>query len=393
MNKICVKDQQLSSQYEPCYGMAPGGYFYKSKRRIVTDINEGKAPACISAISETENYYKDTRTRFSGYGLYIYPNYTELSSIDNIKRKEEILKYDTSKNVPLVIREKRQARKNGLIFLKYNNPELYEKRLYAGKVDPGIYKITPKRGKIRGVSKKSSIRLRKRAARIEDLSLWVDFTFSDDVLENKSITERANFSYYCMKRIIKYAKEKFGLYLIWKRENKNRRSGKNVGEIMPHFHVLSGGLSEKQNKIWESICLQLLRKWVSITGTSNENALTVALHKKSYRRIENPKHAMCYISKYFAKDEPIEIPEGESIGRCWGISSNCPDVAPYVVSLTQKESFKVIRHLINKKKLNSKKGRFLKRQLQNGYSTFLFEDETDIGRYLNFIGVDMFPDA
>ncbi|MEH0022398.1 MAG: hypothetical protein V6Z89_22290, partial [Desulfobacter sp.] len=248
-----------------------------------------------------------------------------------------------------------------------------------------------KRGKITGMSKKSSLRLRKRAARIDDLALWIDFTFADDVMETKTITERAEFSYYCLKRLMKYTKETFGLHLIWKREYKARRSGKNKGEIIPHFHVLFGGLTPKQDKVWLSICTQLLIKWVEITGTQNDNAYVVAINKKSFRRIHNPKHATCYISKYFSKDEPLEIPEDESIGRCWGKTANCPDVKPYVISLSQRESFQLTRHLIRKKNLTTKKSKFLKYQLQNGHPTFLFEDECDIGRFLLFIDVNMFP--
>ena len=185
---------------------------------------------------------------------------------------------------------------------------------------------------------------------------------------------------------MKYAKDKFGLHLIWKREYKLRKSGRNKGEAMPHFHVLIGGLTPKQQSIWINICVQLLVRWVQITGTDNDDALAVAINKKSYRRIENPKHATCYISKYFSKDEPIDIPEGESIGRCWGYSKSCPDVKPHIIKLSQRQSINMVRILIRKKNLNTKKGRFLKHQLQNGHPTFLFEDDMDMADILEFIG-------
>ena len=352
------------------------------------------APACISAISETESMILDNRCLFPGYQLHVYPLYTEFTSKENTKPLKEAkdINYDSSVNVPLVTRKKRQQKKDGMTFLKYNNPDLYEKRLYQERKNSST-SPTPKRGQITGMSKKSSLRLRKRAARIEDLSLWIDLTFADDTLYHRTITERAQFSYYCLKRLTKYVKDKFNLHLIWKRENKPRKSGKNTGEIMPHFHVLFGGMTQKQYSKWISISIQILMRWVQITGTDSDDALAVAINKKSFRRIENPKHATCYISKYFSKDEPLEIPEGESIGRCWGKSSNCPDVQPYIINLTQQESFKLVRHLIRKKRLITKKGRFIKNQLQNGHPTFLFEDEADIGRFLDFIDVDMFPDV
>ena len=335
----------------------------------------------------------DTRQVFPGYQIHVYPLYTEFTSKDSIKpiKKASDLKYEISYNIPLVTRHHRQGKKDGMKFLKYNNPDLYEKRIYPQLLEPKVSTLTPKRGQITGMSKKSSLRLRKRAARIEDLALWIDLTFADDTMTDKTITQRAEFSYYCLKRLTKYVKEKFNMHLIWKRENKPRKSGENIGEIIPHFHVLFGGMTQKQHTNWIPICMQILMRWVQITGTDNDDALAVAINKKSFRRIENPKHATCYISKYFSKDEPLEIPKGESIGRCWGKSNNCPDVKPYIINLTQEQSFKMVRHLIRKKNLNCKKGRFIKKQLQNGHATFLFEDESDIGRFLIHIDVDLFP--
>ncbi len=343
------------------------------------------APACISAISETDGLILDNRQLFPGYQLNVYPLYTEFLALDDLKTsvKAENLNYDTSLNIPLVTRKKRQDKKNGMTFLRFNNPDEYEQRLYVEPKGSNSSQNISKRGKIKCISKKSSTRLKKRAARSGNLSLWIDLTFSDDVLEKKSISERAQFSYYCLKRLTKYVKETFNLYLIWKREYKERKSGKNIGEIMPHFHVLFGGMTEQQNSKWIIICIQILMKWVQITGTDNDDALAVAINKKSYRKIENPKHATCYISKYFAKTEALDIPDDESIGRCWGKSINCPEAKPKVVILTQWESFKLVRHLIRKKKLRCKKGRFLKTQLQNGHQTFLFEEEADLFRYLD----------
>ncbi|MCD4676956.1 MAG: hypothetical protein K8S18_13315 [Desulfobacula sp.] len=336
-------------EYRSAYALAPGGYFYKTKSKIITDVNDGMAPACISAISETDKFYKNNKFKFNGYDLQVYPLYTEFKNPDH-----------KLKDTGYHIKEKKPEQK-------------------------------PKRGKITRVSKKSAINLKKRISRMPEHQIWIDFTFPNDVMANKTVTQRAEKSYYFMKRLIKYAKENFGIYIIWKRENKPRKSGELKNEIVPHFHTIWGGLNENQLKNWISICLQLLFKWVEITGTKDSNAIKVAINKKSYRKIENPKHAIHYIAKYFSKDDEINIPEGESIGRCWGTSNNCPEIEPYIIRLNQDQSFKVIRHYIRKKKLNSKNRKFIKRQLQNGYSTFLFEDEVDIGRYLNFINVDMFP--
>ena len=348
--------------------------------------------ACISAISENfnfsydksilenSNFIYDTSKLFPGYKLHVYPLYVEFVDKDYPESKED-LTWDTSLDVPLALRKKRQKAEDLLTFFEFNNPDIYEEKLYPKPKDPSINKVVPTRGQIRGMSKKSSLRLRKRASRVDDLALWIDLTFADDVMVDKSISERASSSYYNLKRLTKYVKDTFGMHLIWKREYKPRKSGENIGEVIPHFHVLFGGMSQDQKSKWCAISIQILMQWVKITGTTNDRAIEVAVHRKSFRRIENPKHATCYISKYFSKDEPIDLPEGETIGRCWGTSSNCPDVKPHIVDLTQEESFKLTRHMIRKKKLP--KGSFVRYQLQHGHQTFLFEDQQDLFRFLD----------
>ena len=55
------------------------------------------APACISAITETEKFYKNNKSKFHGYDLHVYPLYTEFKNPDHklndneyhINRKKE----------------------------------------------------------------------------------------------------------------------------------------------------------------------------------------------------------------------------------------------------------------------------------------------------------------
>ncbi len=347
------------------------------------------APACISAISRTGDNLNPSPPV---YQLHIYPLYTDFVDPHKLKpaAKAEDLNHDSSEKVPFPLRKKRQDRECSMTFQRFNNPDQFEKRIYPEPFSRSSNNV-PKRGIITGMSKKSSNNLKKRIARSGRIDIWSDFTYSDDVMANLSISERAKKSNYHKEELTRYVKKKFGISLIWKREWQKRKSGKLKGEAIPHFHVIFGGLTEKQRSIWSSICIQILIRWVEITKTINPDAWVVAINKKSYRKIENPKHAICYISKYFGKDQPIDLPEGESIGRCWGYSKNCPEKEPWTITLNEQETAKLIRHMVRKKKLKSKKNRFLKYQLHRGFSTFLFEDEIDIGRFLNFIGVDMFP--
>jgi hypothetical protein len=70
--------------------------------------------------------------------------------------------------------------------------------------------------------------------------------------------------------------------------------------------------------------------WVKITGTEERtNALSVAHHSKngklsSFREVTSRKQAGLYFSapKYLTKEDDEEVPEGESIGRCWFVGGS-----------------------------------------------------------------------
>lgn len=255
-----------------------------------------------------------------------------------------------------------------------------------------VSSMKTKRGKIAGCSGASARRLKQRIGRAGDLDCWIDFTFPDDVMEKKTITERAEFSYYCMKQLMSFAKNNLGLHVIWKREYKNRKSGNLKGSPCPHFHCLIGGLKGSN---YEYVCICLLREWVRLIGTKNSNALTVALHRKkngapsSYRKIENQKHAICYISKYFSKDnDEISIHDNESIGRCWGHTKNLPEIAPKKISLSFLESRALRAALIEKKDITAKKsGIYFYNALSEFGKCFVFDPLDDILELIEQISI------
>lgn len=353
---ITAQDDLSQDQTEIFYRFSQlTGKFYEESRPVVeVDINAGK-PACISAISEHSINSRGFHDQYLGEQLHIYPLYTELRPYEDQRKQSSSFAVSTDR---------------------------------------------PTRGKITNVTSSSANRLKKRICRAGVFDGWLDLTFADDVMIDKTITNRAEFSYYCLKRLMLYARKHYGLYLVWKRENQDRKSGVIGGDIVPHFHVLFGGLSSHQNL--EAICCDLLIEWLRLTGTSDPNAFKVAFARdkrtgapKSYRKVENQKHAMCYVGKYFSKTDALEIPEGESIGRCWGCSKNCPDYKPIIVDLTKKESAFYRRVMMRMKKITrfciTKGGkkidygltcRSIYKQLSIGLPTFLFVDKTDIIRLI-----------
>ena len=268
-------------------------------------------------------------------------------------------------------------------------------------------KESSKRGIITNMSQKSSIRCRKTLARMYELSLWVDFTFADDVffgLDDQGIKEKSNL---ILKKYQRYLKT-LGLLLFWKREWQPRKSGVMKGRKVPHFHVFIIGLTEDQKKNPEFIAIKLLIKWVQDTGTKNSNALSVALHHgkdgspTSYRIIHSAKVAIKYVSKYFSKTSTILGHETESIGRTWGYSTGLKDTkymaGPIQINLDSSESIRFRRFI--RKALRLKKSKnfqknglpylCLREQLIKGWSTFAFFPENLGLRWINRFVPDPF---
>ena len=235
-----------------------------------------------------------------------------------------------------------------------------------------------------GFSASAATRLKKRIGRMGDIQMWLDFTFADDVMSG-TVTERAEYSATCMNYLMTWLHEQYnGAYLVWRREWQPRKSGQLRGQLVPHFHVMIGGLSKAAWANYEATSIRILAEWVHITRTRDPNAILVALHRdpktgepSCYRKIESMKHAIRYVSKYFSKDEkPPKIPAGESIGRCWGYSRHCPDYPPVYVYLTREMSIRLREHFT--KKTGAKPSALdttgLYEQLNMGYSTYIWED-------------------
>ena len=254
-----------------------------------------------------------------------------------------------------------------------------------------------KRGIITKVSKKSSNRLKKFLASIPDLGLWVDFTFPDDVMFGKTLEERKDFANECLKKLKRFI-HKIGLKEVWKKEFTDRKSGKLKGLSIPHYHIALAGLSRQQAKDWQMTCIKILVKWIQIIGTNDDNALKVACHRKSFRKIHHSRQAISYIGKYFSKTDEVQDENGDtiSIGRAWGyaqvLKDEIPD--PKHLFLNYGQSIQFGRFMKRYKRLKPNK-KFIGayEHITNGYSTFLFADKGTLLQFLESIGVDVMQDS
>lgn len=199
-----------------------------------------------------------------------------------------------------------------------------------------------KRDIIKEFSKKSRREFIKFLCKIKDkLHLWQDMTFADDVMQNKS--ERKEVSNKALNRFRRRVLEKYSaIKIVYKREWVQRKSGNLTGEHIPHFHMLISTQDFRDDHDISSLPIELAKLWVDCTGTKEiMKSLSVALHSKSYRKINNQKHALKYATKYVTK------PDGnwtdESIGRSWGTIGKFDIATPEGREMTPDEMVHIKR--------------------------------------------------
>ena len=285
--------------------------------------------ACMSAISG-ETVLEDYKRVVTGRGLIIHEGYTELRTAKILSEKE----------------------------------------------------ISP-RGKIKYFSKKSRIRLMKFMASIKDQFLvHQTFTFPDDVMEGKTISERSIFSNKVRRRFLKRVHRRYPSFkAVIRQEWEQRKSGNIIDESCPHLHFLYlvNFLTMANHKDWATLLGKL---WVDCLETGQrEKALSVAVHKKSYTWMKNQIMARRYVSKYIAK---VELYEGDqSRGRAWYRVGDFDIPEPEWQVLTDREEIAVRRVL---RCYMKRRSRTLTKTLKlKECNTFVFIRKETVHRIINHV--------
>lgn len=202
-----------------------------------------------------------------------------------------------------------------------------------------------KRGKDTYLSKKSRIRLLKRLASITNVfQLFQTFTFPDDVMEGKEITERAAFSRVVRRRFLKRVQRRWPSFkAVIRQEWEPRKSGRIIGQECPHLHFLylMNFLTKANYGDYAKILAGL---WVESLHTREvEQALSVAQHESSYTWMHNQLMGKKYISKYVAKVD--ESKTRESRGRAWYMIGKFDIPAAQWQALSSQDNIRIRRLL------------------------------------------------
>ena len=181
-------------------------------------------------------------------------------------------------------------------------PNMVEIRLTNPPRQFGNKDASGKKDIIKEFSKKSRREFIKFLCKIKDeLKLWQDITFADDVMQNKS--ERKDVSNKAINRFRRIVLENYpSIKIAYKREWMPRKSGNLKGEYIPHFHMFLSVPDMSEDHELFNLAIELAEIWVDCTGTKEiQKSLSVALHPKSYRIIKSQKHALKYATKYITK--------------------------------------------------------------------------------------------
>lgn len=242
---------------------------------------------------------------------------------------------------------------------------------------------THQRGKITTFSEKSRREYMKRVLRIPESQkpvLWQDFTVADDVMEGKTITERSVFAAETWHRFRKRVKRELpDVYIIARKEWQIRKSGRLIGQAIPHFHTFVGSASLP----WDEICTKLAVMWVESTQTrERNNALKVALHPKSYRELTDGRKAMAYAMSYCKKEDKILGHIEESCGRAWMTIGKVPEADPEVVTVRDREETIVRRTLA--KLIWKKRKKYRQNLRRQGSSSFVAVSKDTVLRIIQY---------
>lgn len=95
--------------------------------------------------------------------------------------------------------------------------------------------------------------------------------------------------------------------VIWRMEPQIRKSGKNKGQIAPHFHLLIWGIQYKDMREFLPVA------WYESVGSQDKKHLEAGT---SVEKVHSVNGVMYYTAKYIAKSDSFKLP---GWGRYWGI--------------------------------------------------------------------------
>jgi len=192
------------------------------------------------------------------------------------------------------------------------------------------------RGKVKGFSEASRRRIMRLIAKLEQTRkpLWFDLTYPDQFYEHRMDGKRLKESH--LKKFfqrLQYAYPEVSV--IWKLEYKDRQSGRHIGALFPHFHMLVWNLHDENLYDLRQL---VARMWWEVCGKLSEEHLRAGT---SITRIKSYRGVFWYASKYMSKEVEAEVSE---VGRWWGVKGreHLPAAYCHVIDFLEDEHYQKI---------------------------------------------------
>lgn len=192
------------------------------------------------------------------------------------------------------------------------------------------------RGVVCGFSLDARRRMLRFIAKLERTRkpLFVTLTYPDEAfnfrLEGRTLKE-THLKLFYQRLEYKYP----GVSFIWRMEYASRKSGKHVGELFPHFHLLVWGV--------EDVDIEEVREFVASAWWSLCGKLSEA-HRRAGTRVERIRSingVFWYAAKYLSKEV---ADQNLQVGRWWGVKGkqNLPEVYCHVLKFLEDEHLRKI---------------------------------------------------
>lgn len=184
------------------------------------------------------------------------------------------------------------------------------------------------RGKVRGFSRKSRKRMIEMMAaqRHGTPQSFLTLTYPDEIFPfGRPGLWKRNLEAFRRRFEREYPEKR----AIWRLETEKRKSGRFLGAVAPHFHMLVWDVDSDELATWAR------QAWWEIVGSQLNKHKEHGTHCAPIR---SRKHAYWYVSKYVAKVESTDddILNSE-VGRRWGRIGQFDVSESFTATMTRSE--------------------------------------------------------
>jgi len=191
-----------------------------------------------------------------------------------------------------------------------------------------------RRGKVAGFSRQSRLRMLRTVSKLKNAKrpIFITLTYPDEFegqVDGNEIKEVQLKNFW--KRMEYQWKE---ISCIWKLEYEERKSGRKIGELYPHLHLLVWGLYTVD---MEEVREFVRNAWWEVCGELSGAHLRAGT---SVERLRSHRGTMAYISKYLGKGSDQEL----KVGRWWGVKGrdNLPLARKVVIDFLNKDKYRKV---------------------------------------------------